>query len=33
MKKFITLMLAAAMMLTLASCASDKNDGNETTDP
>ena len=26
-------MLAAAMMLTLASCASDKNDGNETTDP
>ncbi|MBR6651483.1 MAG: hypothetical protein IKL36_08775 [Clostridia bacterium] len=33
MKKFITLMLAAAMMLTLASCASDKNDGAETTDP
>ena len=33
MKKFITLMLAAAMMLTLASCASDKNDVNETTDP
>ncbi len=32
MKKFITLMLAAAMMLTLASCASDKNDGAETTD-
>lgn len=31
MKKFITLMLAAAMMLTLASCASDKNDAEDTT--
>ncbi len=31
MKKFITLMLAAAMILTLASCASDKNETADTT--
>ncbi len=31
MKKFITLMLAAAMMATLASCASNKNDAEDTT--